>query len=421
MATLPEGTVSRDLFGDRVLVERTVFMEKQAEALLVQQKALQEDGWKDVVVGSQADVQDRLYAMEDAPIEYDKETTATLAKLDQKRETLDKQLDDTDADTEVKKAESLRKKLDDVEAQAEELLQKAEGHYAEATKAQATVFLMLDPEGRVQRHYRIPRPSVSRGRDGHAGTTNGNGGNGHTANTPKPPTLADLSDPQQATLYTQQALAVRAALLGHPLASKRLLVMMLHEKVRSDALSIRHDPNGTTRYADSTQGFDSPALQTLRERLAKDDPFKNESYLDDAAAYGTLVLMSEKELDTLIAVLVAQALTAHLNMPTALVGVLADELQVDVRQQWRPDDVWLNGYTKLQLADLLGSLCGPAHSHAAATAKKSELVTQAATLFAEAAAGKLTDAALAKRVNTWLPERVLKETPAATPGRRQAA
>jgi ParB family transcriptional regulator, chromosome partitioning protein len=421
LATLPEGTVSRDLFGDRVLVERTVFMEKQGEAILVQQRALQEDGWKDVVVGSQADVQDRLYAMEDAPIEYDKETTATLAKLDQKRETLDKQLDDTDADTDGKKAEAIQKKLDDVEAQAEELLKKAEGHYAEATKAQATVFLMLDPEGRVQRHYRIPRPPVTRDRNGHAGTSGGNGYNGHTATTPKPPTPADLSDPQKATLYTQQAIDVRAALLDHPLARKRLLVMMLHDKVRSEALSVRHDANGTTLHADKTEGFDSPALKTLRTQRAAFDPFKKDAYVEDTDAYARLAKLSEAQLDALITILTVEALTAHLSRPTALVGLLADELQVEVRQQWRPDDVWLSGYTKLQLADLLGLLRGPAFGNAAVKAKKSELVAQAATFFADAADGKLTDAALAKRVNAWLPDGVLMETPAAKPERKQAA
>jgi ParB family chromosome partitioning protein len=421
LATLSEGTVSRDLFGDRVLVERSAFMEKQGEALLLQQKALQEDGWKDVVVGSRADVQDRLYAMDDAPVEYDKDTAATLAKLEEKRDKYEKQLDETDADTDGKKAEAIQKKLDDVETQTEKILTKAEGHYAEATKAQATVFLMLDPEGRVQRHYRIPRPTAARGKKGQAGTSGGNGDHGNAASAPKPPTPADLSDPQLATLFTQQALAVRAALLDHPLARKRLLVMMLHEKVRSEALSVRHEANGTTLHADNAQGFVSPALQMLRTRLAQCDPFKNEAYLDDVAAYGALLLMSEKELDNLIAVLIAQTLTARLSRPTTLVGVLADELQVDVRQQWRPDAVWLNGYTKLQLADLLGLLRGPAFGNAAVKAKKSELVAQAVTLFADAAEGKLADAVLAQRVNVWLPEGVLTETPVAKPERKQAA
>ena len=61
-------------------------MEAQAEALLAQRQALIEDGWAEVVVGPQADVQDRLYAMTDAPQEYDEPTTAKLKKLADKRE-----------------------------------------------------------------------------------------------------------------------------------------------------------------------------------------------------------------------------------------------------------------------------------------------------------------------------------------------
>ena len=126
-------------------------------------------------------------------------------------------------------------------------------------------------------------------------------------------------------------------------------------------------------------------------------------------------------MDALITVLTVEALTAHLSRPTALIGVLANELKVDVRQQWRPDDVWLSGYTKLQLADLLGTLCGPAIGAAALKAKKSELVTQAATYFAAASEGKLTDSVSAERINAWLPEGVLKEKPAAKPERKRAA
>src|SRR5580704_3219364 len=67
VSKLPDTAVSRDLFAERVLVERSAFMEAQAEALLAQRQALIEDGWAEVVVGPQADVQDRLYAMTEAP------------------------------------------------------------------------------------------------------------------------------------------------------------------------------------------------------------------------------------------------------------------------------------------------------------------------------------------------------------------
>jgi len=38
-------------------------MEAQADALLAERQKLIEDGWAEVVIGPQADVQDRLWAM----------------------------------------------------------------------------------------------------------------------------------------------------------------------------------------------------------------------------------------------------------------------------------------------------------------------------------------------------------------------
>ncbi len=418
IATLPGGTVSRDLFAERVLVERNAFMEKQAEALLIEQKALQEEGWKEVMLGAYDELRDRLYAMEEAPIEYDKQTTATLAKLEQKRDTLERQLDETDADTDAKHAHAIQKKLDAVEAQSEELLKNAQGHYGEATKSMATVFLVLDPEGRVQRQYRIPRAAASRGK---GGAMSGDGTSEEAGGAPKPPTPSDLSDPQKATFYTQQAIAVRAAVLDQPLVGKRLLVMMLHESVRSEALAVRREASGTTVHAEKTEGFESAALKTLRTRMEQCDAFKEDLHLEDVDAYARLAKLSESQLDNLIAILTVQCLTASLSRPTALVELLAEELKVQVRQQWRPDDVWLNGYTKLQLSDLLGTLRGPAYGNNALKAKKSELVDHAAKLFADATEGKLTDAALTERVNAWLPEGVLKKSALAKPDRKHAA
>src|SRR5205814_2569306 len=51
LATLPQSAVSRDLFEDRVLVERQAFMEAQAQALDAQRQALTEEGWSEVVIG----------------------------------------------------------------------------------------------------------------------------------------------------------------------------------------------------------------------------------------------------------------------------------------------------------------------------------------------------------------------------------
>jgi ParB family chromosome partitioning protein len=76
LSKLPDTAVSKDLFAERVLVERKAFMEAQAEALLAERQTLIEEGWADVVVGPQADVQDRLWSMAEAPREYNDATTA---------------------------------------------------------------------------------------------------------------------------------------------------------------------------------------------------------------------------------------------------------------------------------------------------------------------------------------------------------
>src|SRR5580658_5925002 len=111
VSKLPDTAVSNDLFAERVLIERKAFMEAQAEALLAQRQALTEDGWAEVVVGPQADVQDRLWAMAEAPHEYDEATTVKLAKLADKRLKLEakvEELDESDQST----FEAIQKKLE---------------------------------------------------------------------------------------------------------------------------------------------------------------------------------------------------------------------------------------------------------------------------------------------------------------------
>jgi hypothetical protein len=120
--------------------------------------------------------------------------------------------------------------------------------------------------------------------------------------------------------------------------------------------------------------------------------------------------------------LTVEVLTAHLSRRTKLVWRLADEMAIDVRRQWRPDVAWLGAYQKFQLAQLIGTLRGPAYGSAVEKKKKSELVQQAASLFADAAEGRLTtDPDLTARVNAWLPAGVLTDAPEAGTELRQAA
>jgi hypothetical protein len=170
VSKLPEGTVSRDLFAERVLVERKVFMEAQAEALLAQRQALIEEGWAEVVVGPQADVQDRLFSMTQAPQEYDEQTTAKLKKLADKRGKLESKLAEFD-ESDQGAFEAVQTKLEALDDEEQTLTKAAEVHYAEATKAVGTTFLLLDPDGRVRREFRVPRGrgGASNNGTGHAG------------------------------------------------------------------------------------------------------------------------------------------------------------------------------------------------------------------------------------------------------------
>ncbi len=405
IAFLPPEAVSRDLFGDRVLVERQAFFGAQAEALIAQQKVLQEEGWSDVVIAPHNDVHERLWRMDEAPESYDEDVTKKLAKLDRKREELDAQWEKV-ADDDETATDALQEKLDKLDEQAAALTKSAAVQYAEPVKAVGTVFLILDPDGQVRRQYRGKSVRGGRGNGDSTGVSNGVAG---AFAPPAPPTLDDVSDKQKATLFTHQAIAVRAALLEAPLARKRVLVMILHQKVRSEALAVRHDANGTTLHAENAEGFTSPALEKLRQKHAELVPFQQDAYVEEANAYACLGALSEPQLDALIDLLTVECLTAHLQRRTELVRLLADELKVEVRQEWRPDAAWLASYQKLQLARLIGDLRGPAYANAAEKKKKSELVQQAAVLFADAAEGRLTDPALAQRVNQWLPSGVLTE------------
>ena len=352
----------------------------------------------------------------EAPQEYDEATTAQLKKLNDKRTKLESKLAELDESDEAK-GEELNAKLETLDTEEEAITKVAPVHYAEATKAVGTVFLLLDPDGRVRSEYRVPRA-------GRATSRNGNGCDGPAdgrVEVPKPPTSDDLKDSQLATTFTHQAFGVREALLKDASTRKRVLALILHEKVRSEALAIRHDANGSTVHADHAEGFTSPALDAIRKRRAELDPLHDKHSASDHAAYDAMQALSDKKLDGLIDLLTVECITAHLQRRTELVWRLATELGVEVRRYWRPDERWLSGYQKIQLAHLIGELRGPVYAKAAEVKKKTELVSQLAKLFTDAAEGRLDDAKLAENCNEWLPSNLRDEPKAETIEQASAA
>ncbi|MBI1374555.1 MAG: hypothetical protein GC159_17700 [Phycisphaera sp.] len=159
--TLPHQAVSRDLFCERVLIERAAFFEAQAETLAERQAELLDDGWNDVVIAPRGDVYDRLMRMDRLEGEMDDASRARQAEFDQRRRQLEAKLEHVDEDDE-QAADAIYEQLDALDAQEIQLERAATRTYSEADKAHGTVFFVLDPDGGVQTLYRSPRRSVSR-------------------------------------------------------------------------------------------------------------------------------------------------------------------------------------------------------------------------------------------------------------------
>ena len=193
--------VSRDLFGERVLIERQAFLAAQAEALEAERAALAEDGWAEIVVAPQSDVQDRLWSMEAAAVDYDEATTAVARAARPSASEAGKPSWRTLTRRTRARWSGSATGSTRLDTEAEQIQQAGETHYGETAKATGTAFLILDPDGRVRREYRTPRQRHQ------PGTTNGHG-NGHVdgvaVGQPKPPTPDDLKEGQLATTFARR-------------------------------------------------------------------------------------------------------------------------------------------------------------------------------------------------------------------------
>lgn len=412
---LPEEAVSRDLFHERVLIERNAFFEAQAGALGRQREALLEEGWDEVVISDRCEVYDRLHAMAYADPVFDETTQAKLHTIQLDREALEAEADGLDPQTDETRYDEICEAFDRLDAEEERIVADAEPHFDEATKAHGTVFLLLDADGRVSTEYRVPRPRRN-GTPGATGVATGG------LDKPRPvPGVGDLSERQVAAVLSHEMALLRRALLDHPKHRKVLLVMALHPSITHAGLSTKTGPDALAHYIQQQRGADGPgfvsaAWDAWRQEREDADPLDHDNWLDGDAVFGSLMALSEDELDRLIAVLATEQFVGSLLQRSALTATLASDLGVELRdgierdvssKGWCPDAGWLAGYRKIQLAQLIGELKGPAHGSAAERMKKSELVTQIAGWFAEAAAGRMDDLDFAARLNAWKPSCVV--------------
>jgi ParB family chromosome partitioning protein len=398
VSTLPEFKVSRDLFSERVLIERDAFVSAQSEAFAAERLGLLDEGWREVAAGRYEDLYPLTRSMVEPEREFDPDTARQLEKIAARHAKWEEkagQLAEDDADG----LATVQEKLETLEAEHQEVSREAPPYFSEATKGIGTAFLMLHPDGRVLRDYRIPRTRPVNGSGNGGGGGNGTGG----TTGPSPATSDDLADKQLASSFAHETLAVREALLSHGAVRWRLLALILHDGVAAEGLSVRHEANGTTVLASKGEDFASPVFNRLKDQRATFDPLGEGRFVSDVDAYAKLAELSAVQLDRLIDGLIVACLTGHPSRRSGLVRVLADEMKVNVRDTWRPDAAWLAGYRKGQLAHLLAELRGPIYDPARENRKKPELVADLATLFADGAEGRIEDAKLAERVNRWLP------------------
>ncbi len=400
LALIDPSAVSHDLFGGKVLIERRAFLAFQQQAIEAEKARLIEEGWAHVIIARRDALPDEYHRTSLAEPAYDEATTNDLDATERRR----LELEETEPTSEEHERQII-KELDALDTEEGIILGEATPIVSEATKVHGTVFLLVSPDGRVELQHRVPKRAEP-GRDGEkSGTPEGT--------EPRAlPTSNDLSDPQKAEFYTHELLAVREALGRDAHARKRLLVMVLHDKIGRDALALRRVATGAGLHAERGDEFKSSLLEMQRAHRRDVDLFADDQSVTEVEAYQRLGTLSEEQLDAMIGVLVVEFLTASLTEPTPLVELLRDELVgvgVSVRTHWTPGAGWLAGYRKSQLAHLLGELWGPAHgpSYAAAslTSKKSDLVKDVADLFRKAAEGpdSLGDAELADRVCRWVP------------------
>lgn len=397
--SLPDSAVSSDLFSECVLIDRQAFMIAQAEALSLEQEALLEDGWSEVLIAERSEVFDRLQSMTHPEPTYDAKTLGKLESISKKRDAFEEELAVLESDEDEEQADKIWQKIDSLNEKEDKLLESATPFYDEATRAHGCVFLLIDPDGRVHTEYRIPRMR---------GSNVGANGTSHSNKPLSVPTPEDLSDRQKSEVWVHETIAVRRALLDDAKRQKVLLVMMLHGTVQNNGLLIRSDADPIERYVELQSGehgsgFSSPLWDELAAGRDKCDIFDDCAWLETPEAYPKLMALKDKQLDQLLSHLTVRAVSGALHHRSPLTAQIADELEIEVREHWLPTESWLKGYRKIQLAGLIGQLRGPAHGAAAERMKKSELVTSLATLFAKARAGELEDEALADRVNNWQP------------------
>lgn len=221
---------------------------------------------------------------------------------------------------------------------------------------------------------------------------------------------ATYAAPLRRYIAHHKSAAVQEILLSSPRKAKEIAAVkaLLELEPHACTRSLSKESETQTAYR-IIEGQTRTLLTTLGLTLKKKPIWEQlpSKLSDDAALYEAVKKLSDHELDelhTLLATLsFGQECCDRLDTGDTLFNRVAKDLQVDMKNHWKPDRSFLDRRNRVQLAQIANE-CGYAEGRSGVVSyKKSELVAGLLKHFAAAFTAKTPTEAQKKAVQ-WLPE-----------------
>jgi ParB family chromosome partitioning protein len=229
---------------------------------------------------------------------------------------------------------------------------------------------------------------------------------------PKP--KASYATPLRRMLSCHKSMAVQEMLLSAPRVAKELAAVRSFVELETHTcigtLSREEDPQGAYRILETEAKRFAAKLDLAPEQ--GDDVWSvfPPCDADDVAIYRSLKNFSDHDLEAFQILLTAlsfgQEDCDRFDTKDSLFNVLAQDLNISMRNHWRPDRSFFEKRTRDQLVSLAKE-CGFAEGRSClASYKKSELVSGLAKFFADAQS-EADPSEAQEKARAWLPEIML--------------
>ncbi len=218
--------------------------------------------------------------------------------------------------------------------------------------------------------------------------------------------------PLRRYIGMHKSAAVQAAILGNPRKAKELVLANKLAGFKA------HD---CLRYFEQ-EGVIPPALAIINQQAVilmadmaietrEDKPdwktFGHYFHAKEEQAYDAIQSLTDEQLESILLFLevaeFGQDMVDRLDTyEDSLFNKIAQDLSVDMRDYWRPDEGFLKRRNRVQLQQIINEAGASAYYGSAANYKKGELVTSMTKYFQRAKTDKATDTE--KLAASWLPE-----------------